>query len=295
MFEASLTTQKHLPPKHMFKQMPRYSESRGPHPVPCPHPPPGRPLPRIARRIRVRHVLRRSQKAQNLVDGLGNVEAALLPLVLGPQVLEDVVADNGDDKADVVVLERPADLLGEVDEVLWVARAERVARRLRHLELVGLRGGGGAREEVAAELGPRAAHKGALQPLVELGRVLEGEQLEDEALVLRREVRRRRRRRGAAEGARRCLVWVAHDAGSGRGRGRVEALVAMGFGGTGRGCPEAAQAREAAGHSEMELGLCGDARRMGGIEDMKVTYIVHEMRLVPPSLMGCLLGRRLVA
>ena len=103
-----------------------------------------------------------------------------------------------------MILGRPPGLVRVEDHELLLAPGEGVLGRLRGAGLVGLGRVRAPGQEVAAELGPAAAHGRGREPVVELGRVLEGEELEDEPLVLGREVAEgggRGRARGGGAGA----------------------------------------------------------------------------------------------
>lgn len=140
---------------------------------------------RIARRILLIHVMRRSQEEQDLIHRPAYFNIPLFPVRVGPQVRQQRVENHNGHEADVVVFGRPAALVRVVDEKLLRPRADGLLGRLRHPGLVRVRlVGRHAREQVAVELVPRALHRPAAQPLVEPAGVLEGEMLEDEALAL---------------------------------------------------------------------------------------------------------------
>lgn len=140
---------------------------------------------RIARRILLIHIMRGSQEEQDLVHRPAYFNIPLFPVRVGPQVRQQRVENHNGHEADVVVLGRPAALVRVVDEKLLRPRVDGLLGRLRHPGLVRVRlVGRHAREQVAVELVPRALHRPAAQPLVELAGVLEGKELEDEALPL---------------------------------------------------------------------------------------------------------------
>lgn len=103
-----------------------------------------------------------------------------------------------------MVLGRPRALVRAVDAEFGLAAVERLPRRLGRADFLRLRHGagtgrlaaaGGARggdvgdgagEEVCVELVPRTADKVAVEPVVEFCDVFEGEELEEEALMLER-------------------------------------------------------------------------------------------------------------
>lgn len=89
----------------------------------------------------------------------------------------------------MVVLARPINLLRVVRHVLDTLARDGAFSCVGRLVLVRLNViRGRLCQEVAVELSPTAAHHVAAQPFVELGAVLEGKELEDEALMLNREV-----------------------------------------------------------------------------------------------------------
>ncbi len=127
----------------------------------------------------------RAEVAQHLVDSLGDVDGSLLPVTLAPQVLDHVVVHDRHDEPYAVVFGTPGLLLGVVHEELGILPVDGILGGLRRLALVRLRRGRVAAQEVPGELGPGAAYKGPCQPFLELTGVLEREELEDEALMLR--------------------------------------------------------------------------------------------------------------
>lgn len=158
---------------------------------------------RIARWILLIHIMRRFEEKQDLIHGLANINVSLLPVRVGPQVGQQRVQNHNGHEADVVVLGRPVALVRVVDEKLLRPRVDGVLGRLRHLGLVRVRPvGRHSRQQVAVELVPRALHRPAAQPLVELAGVLERQQLEDEALPLLGK-RRHLGNAGGSSGARR--------------------------------------------------------------------------------------------
>lgn len=87
-----------------------------------------------------------------------------------------------------MVLGRPAALVRVVDEKLLRPSVDGILGGLRRLGLVRVRAvRRHARQQVALELSPGPLQRPAAQPVVELARVFEGEELEDEALALQGE------------------------------------------------------------------------------------------------------------
>ena len=150
--------------------------------------------PLISRRAGVRPHSRSPQKAEHLIYGFGYFKIPLLPLGLGPQALEKVVAYDSNHEADVVVLRGPTVLVGMKDEVLGVAGVYDVSDPGGNLVLLRLRCERALGEEVSGEFMPCTADVDAAEPFVELADVFEGKEFENETLMLLRETDNPRRR-----------------------------------------------------------------------------------------------------